>query len=221
MVIVFYDPKEKKLHIATKDEPLKTFDVGDDSILEHVPRDDIAYVQKAHLLTKDQLGQWLQGGMKLEDADPSLQSAPAMPAMMPGYAAMQPGMQPQGTKRYLHPKHAGSAFIPDIITDQYPNGVFMRNKFDFVDLNAIGGEAALQQSRHAQILLKKGSVEIVGDDYIRAHKHKMRRKSPYEAELDRILVPEDMSAKEAASRGGIDHGIGFPEDEAVTINVRV
>jgi hypothetical protein len=119
-------------------------------------------------------------------------------------------------KQYLHPASNGIIVIDDINTVKYPRGVRMKGKYDFIPINEIG-EDVLTNSAIFRSLLKAKKIEIVDEEYVKKNLHKtMRKISPADAALDKILVPSGVRAEAVAENGGLDTS----EDQG-NISVRI
>jgi hypothetical protein len=187
--------------------------LNDPNLLDHIPNDDILYVSNAHFITKAQFGEWLRGDFEFEVAE----SDPGVSRFTGMLANEQPGNNPKlvsdksatpgQQKLYIHPTSNGTIRIEDIQTSQFPEGIQLNGKWHFLSVDAIG-EDTLMDSSHFQVLLGKGKVEVVPESYVAANKHKLqKKKSPYQAALDAILVPADVKAAAAADgewKGGGD-----------------
>lgn len=206
MVIIFYDANEEQLHICTETEKTRIISINDPDVMSYIPNDDILYVEKGHFITKHQFHNWLKG-----DNDIIPQSEDQEVSRFQGFlddgpqktSAPQPTL-PGSTSRFIHPRHNGTLIIHDMKSDKYPDGVMLSGKWDFVNINEIGGIEALEQSSNFKWLEKKGRIEIVDAEYVKQNIHKKTKKvSPAEAALDAILVPHWKSAKDASSDGGL------------------
>lgn len=219
MVIIFYDANKEQVYICTEHDKTRIVSVNDPHLLDYIPNDDILYVSNAHFITKSQFGEWLRGDFDFEpveqDAGVSRFTGMLGPEHQPGdthhemqklaqgEAPSQPGVQ----KFYLHPTSNGTIRIEDIQTSQFPDGIQLNGKWHFIAVDTIG-EDILMDSSHFQVLLGKGKVEIVPESYVAANKHKLqKKKSPYQAALDAILVPAEVKA-EAAAAGDWNAGSG-------------
>ena len=193
MVIVFYDAIKELIYIATEKEKMQIISSADADLLSHIPNDDILYVQNAEYITKNQFSDWLAGN----NLDPEQVAKPVID-IPSGYE----------NSKWLHAAHNGTIIIDDIKTKQYPNGVTMHGKYEFIPLDSIGGFNTLEESLHCKILLAKGKIEVVGYDYVKKHIGKKKSMSARESALDSILVKDDRrgAAESAARKGLLDAG---------------
>lgn len=191
MVILFYDQDNEKLHICTENDKMHIISINDPNIMSHIPNDDILYVENAHYLTKEQLRLWFN-----DEYDLGTQNRD------PGFLGKTE--QDLG-KRYIHPTHNGTVFLPDIKTEKYPHGLQLVGKWNFIDIDEIGQDV-LESSAHYRIAIKQKKIEVVNREYVNNNIHKQKQKiSPSEAALNKILIPAHIKAEAAASQGGI-HG---------------
>jgi hypothetical protein len=95
----------------------------------------------------------------------------------------------------------------------------MMNKWDFIPVDELGGEEALEASVFWRTAYGKGKVEIVGEEYVRAnvHKARMRQQSLRDASLDRIIIKDDRPG--AADRVAMGGGLETGDDVSVPIFV--
>lgn len=198
MVIIFAIPDENKIYVCSEKQT-KVTTIDDPHLLSFVPNDDILYVQTASIITKKQFTKWLQGEFELEN----------------GNSVREPEEVVTETKRYVHPTNNGYITIDDIRTQKYPNGLTLRHKYDFIPISEIG-EDVVENSPIFRNLVKKGRIEIVGEEYVRRHQHKITTPSPADAALDRILVPVGTKAEDVV--GGF--GSEFGSDIAIPVNIR-
>lgn len=227
MIIVFYDANANKLHICSSTEKTRIVNKNDPDIMSYIQNEDILYVTNGHYFTKQQFSDWLSGKMTVQKTQgDDLSSGPSrhMGLMEDGH--IHSGNKqiqldsPTSNKKYLHTKHPGTVLIEDIQTDKFPEGcVVLRGKWNFVDIDTIGGMEILDSSPFFRILIKKGKIEIVNETYVQQHKHKANVKiSPAEQALDKILVKDGTPgmAGKVADAGGQDYAGG---DIAVPIIV--
>ena len=108
-----------------------------------------------------------------------------------------------GERLFIHPTHNGFIRIEDIKTYNFPNGLEMQNKWDFIPLDSIDINV-LEKSRMYKMFLNKKKIEIVNEEYVKKNVHKSH-KSPIDAAIDAILVKNSTpgSALHAAEMGGI------------------
>ncbi len=204
MIVIFYNADTEKIYVCSETEPTKVISIDDPDIMDHIPNDDILYVQNAHFITKKQFRHWLEGDMELE-----VKEAAAGPTRFSGF--LDDGRSFTETTKhsrlsgrlYIHPAHNGTILIEDIHTERYPHGIQLSGKWDFIAIDEVG-EETLKESVHFRTLQKKGKIEVVDDNYVKNNKHRMKQKtSPSEAALNAILIPPEIKAEAAAERGGI------------------
>jgi len=195
MVLLFYDHKNSKVYIATKDHPLAVYDVNDPKLIDFLPNDTILYIQEAHIITKSQIESWLSGSFSPSGQAPSISQSKLQ-------APQQE--EPVGNRKFLHTTHGGAVHLTDIQTERFPEGVFLTGKYDFVPVDAIG-EDVLEESGAFKYAQSKGKIEIVDESYVKANAHRARAGSITDQALDKILVKdqEPGSARAAAVHGGI------------------
>lgn len=200
MVIVFYIARENKICVCTQDKPMKLFAVDDPNLLSFIPNDDIYYVQNCSILTKKQLQKWLNGELNLETTESEKEIE-------------EIGIS---DKKYIHPVNNFVIIIDSIRTPKYPNGLKLKDKYDFVALEDLGDN--IEDNALFKSLLRTRKIEIVDSDYVRKNMHKANRKlSPADAALNKILVPVGINAEDVAERGGM----GGRDDDDFVIPVKV
>lgn len=208
MVIIFYEANENKIYISSTNRKMVALDADDPNLMDHVPNDSILYVQTGDYITKSQFNDWLNGNMPDLDDDPE-------PEVEDTSDAPFQQTNKSGKKRYfVHPVHNGTIILSDIKTKDFPDGLMMNGKYDFIPIDSIGMDV-LEESKHFKIALSKGKIKISPESYVKQNIHKKTTKiSPSEAALDKILIPAYMKAEEAADKGGIHQ-----DDIAETIYV--
>lgn len=201
MVIVFYNAEEDCLYISSEREPMHKVSLDNDP-LSSIPNDDILYVQKGCYVTKSQIGQWLDGTVELdENEEPSR------------YTGLMDTSSPEGIpvtvsdskQRYIHPMHNGTVLIEDISTPEYPDGVVLHGKWNFIPIDKIG-KHVLEDSPFYRALLKNKKIEVVSHEYVMKNMHKQHTKvSPHERALDAILIKDSRrgAAETVANEGGM------------------
>ncbi len=194
MVIVFYDLKNQKIYVCSQTERMKEISAGDPNLMDYIPNDDILYVDKAHVLTKSQFNEWINGDIEITAPIEQKHEKIATSNKLSG-------------KLFIHPRHHGSILIQDIQHEMFPNGVIELNgKWDFLPIDEI--KDILEESMHYKNLLAKRKIEIVDIDYVKKNMHKKKQStSAAEVELNRILIPVGKSgtAEAVAAAGGIDN----------------
>ncbi|MHA2281511.1 MAG: hypothetical protein ACXAC5_11710 [Promethearchaeota archaeon] len=208
MVIIFYDSDKEVIYICTEREKMKSVPVDDPNLISYVPNDDILYVQNAHFITKRQFSQWLEGEGDI-DTKPHRFSGfldEDTPTYIPEVEKMVAANTKYSGSQWLHPAHNGAIHIPDVKTEQYPNGIQMVGKYDFVPIDAIGGFEALEESPHFKLLLARGKIEVVGYEFVKKNHGKKKQVSVADAALDAILIKNGHpgSAEAVAAAGGIN-----------------
>lgn len=198
MVIIFYDANKEQVYICTESDKTRIISVNDPNLMNFIPNDDILYVSNAHFITKAQFKQWLDGDFEFEPQN-NEQDVSRITGMFAEHGDIHAKPAVNNNKRYIHPTHNGSIRIEDIQTPQFPDGIQLNGKWHFIAVDAIG-EDLLTESNHFKVLLAKGKIELVPESYVVANKHKLqKKKSPYQAALDAILVPTHIKAEAAAS----------------------
>lgn len=221
MVIVFYDSQAELLYVATSTEPIQSIRIDDVEALEEIPDDDVIYVQNAHILNKQQLIAWTKGEYQIHTPVPAPSAHAVTPAhavgdqghpAYPGYPQQDPaGMpgQPQpipgGNQEYIHTVADVPLVLGDIRTAEFPNGLVIQGKYDYIPINRIGKDV-LEQSAHFRLAMKNKRIEIVNDDYVQKNAHKAKQKVRFQdSDLDRILIkdPTPGAAAGVAASGGL------------------
>ena len=226
MIILFYDEGEGKLHICSPNDKTKIVDIDDPNVMDNIPNDDLLFVTNGEWFEKRQFREYLEGRMELENSEPPLthHTGPSRfagfmndnrTAKVPVSTQTKPS-GPREKKWYIHPTSAGTVRIEDVQTKDEPQGVQMNGKWDFRDIEKLGGMDILEESNWIKVLLAKHKIEVVSDEYYEANKHKFKAKvSPTERALNDILVPVGMKAEDVADHGGLGGG----EDVAIPIYV--
>lgn len=214
MTIIFF--QNEKLYICAEGETMKIVSRDDPNILNLIPdNDDVIYVQNAHLIRKDQFGEWLRGEVDFYTPYQDMQELNTGSRARPSgteqsyfqqYEQNQYTNTPDPNRLFIHPVHNGTVRIEDIKTQRFPYGVELNGKWDFLPLEEIG-EDAVDESIHLRTLLAKGKIEIVREDFVRKNQHKKRQMSSADAALDAILVHDDKqgAAMAVASAGGVQY----------------
>lgn len=204
MVIVFYDTEQDCLYVSSEREKMHKIKL-DDNPLSSIPNDDILYVQKGCYVTKQQLGQWLDGSMDLNGGKEEYSQYTGIrdansPAGEPDEVSNSP------PKYYIHAAHNGTVLIEDIQTPQFPDGIVLNGKWHFIAVDKIGADV-LEASQFYKTLVNKKKIEVVSHEYVKKNMHKQNTAvSPHERALDAILIKDDRrgAALRVASTGGIN-----------------
>lgn len=213
MVIIFYDAEKEQIYLCTERDKMKVLSIDDPGLKDHIPNDDILYVQKAHFITKKQFGEWLEGtGPSLDDELHRFTGF--MDDDVTPYSETAEAMHDAATKyehsKFIHPTHNGAIYIADFKTPKFPNGIELIGKYDFLCVDDVGGFESLEESLHYRTLLAKGKIEVVDYKYVKQHYGKKKSTSLADAELDKILIKGDArgTAEAVALAGGIDAAAG-------------
>ena len=211
MVIIFYDSDKEEVYIATDRDKMKIVPVDDPNLLSYIPNDDIMYVQNAHIITKKQFGDWMSGELEFEEEQEphrymgfmNDETDIAEPTVHKSKAYMQD--KESANRKWIHPKHHGSIVISDLKTPNYPDGLVLKGKWDFIPLDELGELA--EESRQFKGLVAKGKIEVVTTEYVKKNIHKAKQVSLADAALDRIILKDQTpgSAENIASSGGLDY----------------
>ena len=228
MTIIFYNPQDKQLYVCSTESKMQVLDPNDPQLMTYIPDDDILYVQNGHMITRGQFSDWMEGKMDLvtpnyrPPQDHGFDSGFRFEQEQPQnqrFAATKEEYQQQVNRNslFIHPCHPGTIIIQDIISQKYPHGVEINGKWNFVALDDIGGEEALEESHVFKYLHAKGKVEIVNADFVQKNKHRHRAKSPGDAALDAILIPGDRpgTAERVWSEGGMITSSSLGGDSSV------
>lgn len=208
MVIVFYDCANKSILIASEQYPLKSYPVDTPNIAQHIPNDDILYIQSGAYYTKQQFINVLYD--KVDEADREHE------AMQPRRYQQQYPQQPNPQERYavsdepirhyVHATKHGTVVINDIMqrsgADRALGGLRLEGRWHFVPLDSIDQEE-IKKSHEFQSLLKMKRIEIVDSNYIREHQGEISQfnaQTAAERALDSILVPADIKADDVVRR---------------------
>lgn len=177
MTIIFYG-EDDNLHIASSGQKMISVSKNDRTILNKIPNNDVIYyVENAHKVTKKQFAEWIGIKNTVENNRP---------------------------KFYLTPTGNGNIHLADLKTDNFPNGLELKGKWDFIDIDEIG-EDNLYKSVNFKIASKKGQIKIVPESYYNQNKHrKTTNISPAQAALDKILVPPDIKVDQYLENIGND-----------------
>lgn len=203
MIIIFYDASQGKLHICSPQDKTKVVNLNDPDVMDYIPNDDILYVTNGHWLEKRQFADWLSGNMQLHDQPTQVARPEQQWTQQPPTPLQSPPPTQHSRRYYIHPAHNGTVRIEDIKTIREPEGIELNGKWDFRAIDDIG-EDVLNESQFARILLAKGKIEVVDENYYQQHKHKFKTtKSPAEQQLDAILVPSGRRAADVAADGGM------------------
>jgi hypothetical protein len=224
MVIIFYDAEKEQIYLCTERDKMKILSIDDPGIKDHIPNDDILYVQNAHFITKKQFGDWLEGSGPDFASEPHRftgfldeESAPYSPTA----EAMHEAATKYEHSKFIHPAHNGAIHIADLKTPKFPNGVELVGKYDFLCVDDVGGFDNLEESLHYRTLLAKGKIEVVGYDYVKKHYGKKKTTSRADAALDAILIKGDArgTAEAVAAAGGIEGAGEASAGDAIPILV--
>lgn len=203
MTIIFLNPINGKLYICTENEPTKIVDPSDPNVLKYIPNDDILYVENGHIVQKDVFATWLESGVETtprklfkQDFDTGFRFENKVSSQQ---QCQQPSFCPPGdpNRLYIHPVHNGTVIIGDIVNDRFPEGIQLTGKYHCIPIDEIG-EDVLSESRHFKVLLAKGKVEVVNENFVKRNAHKSKKRSAADAALDAILIKDDRHG--AASR---------------------
>jgi hypothetical protein len=193
MVLIFYDAEEEVIRICTDNQKMKTIRVDDPELLSYIPNEDILYVSKAQYITKTQLEDWLNGTAMPEVNEPIRQ----------GNSYIEPDVD-YSNSQWIHPAHNGYICIEDIKTSRFPNGLEMDGKYDFINVEILGGLGVLNKSAQFRGFLNQGKIKVADYEYVKKHQSKNTKfLSGKDRNLDRILVPANRSAVSVAENGGI------------------
>lgn len=217
MVILFFDPVNDKLWIATETQPMKQVELGDSNLLSLIPDDDICYVHDAAVLSKKQFADMLDGNFSIVPRTPPrpTPTAETSPVQTTNYSSQmvpqrdqynttygQPitpqiraasaNARPYDPNRlYLHPAHNGSVTIPTISSPMYPDGLTIKGKWTFIPVDDIGGVDVLNSNSLLRSLIQKGKIKVQKEDYVRKNQHRANPYvSPSERERQKILIDE-------------------------------
>ncbi len=204
MVIIFYDAQNEKIYICTEYDKMKSFEPNDPDLISYIPNDDILYVQNAHFITKQQFTEWIQGNNTLLDTVPEQNNAIQNSNSETAPAITQPPTY--ANSAWIHPAHHGAILLPDVKNSQFPEGVALNGKWDFLPVDALGGFEILEESMHYRSLLAKGKIEVVDYEYVKKNRSKNKRVSAVDAALDSIIVKDATpgSAMNVAALGGLN-----------------
>ena len=209
MVIIFYDSDKEQVYICTERDKMKIVKLGDEDLMSHIPNDDILYVQNAHCITKSQFKDWLSGDMVLQGESQDthrftgfMEDGVRAEHQTPISDQMKQTMSKYANSKWIHPAHQGCIIIEDIKTTQYPDGVRLDGKWDFLPVDSVGGFDALEESHQYRYLLGKGKIEVVDYEYVKKNQGKKKIVSASDAALDAILIKQG-SAESVAAAGGI------------------
>jgi len=233
MVIIFYDPKTDKVHVCTKDYPIRIFDADDEAMLENIPDDDVLYVKSGRMMTKRQFEQFFHGEIEWEDDEPTPipQAMPQQqrarriaPAGIPQPTAVNPNRTIPASSEYIRPTGQGIIIIADLVHEKLPpQGLILRGPYDFFPVDSIGKDT-LERSAQFRVLLAKKKVEYVDAAFVQANAHKKDKQNFTDRELDRMMVPEEYHARAVAAAGGLEEMYGSrgrysEEDRPIEIGI--
>lgn len=192
MTIIFLNPINGKLYICTENEPTKIVDPSDPDVLKYIPNDDILYVENGHIIQKDVFATWLESGVDTTPRKLFKQDFDAGFRLKDNAPVQQQSFCPPGdpNRLYIHPVHNGTVIIGDIVNDRFPEGIQLTGKYHCIPIDEIG-EENLSESRHFKVLLAKGKVEVVNENFVKRNAHKNKKRSAADAALDAILIKDD------------------------------
>lgn len=199
MVIVFYN-NDDYVYICSEDKPMQKIHKNNPEIKNMITDNEICYVQDAHFINKKQFVDWIINEAHETHVETN------KPNRFTGFMEDPPFnqtpnqvYQPVNSKEeYIHCTSNGTILIEDIKTNEFPEGIILRGKWNFIPVKSIGYDV-LENSVFFRILKNKGKIEIVDQKYVDENKHKnILKKSPAQDALDSILVPAGIKAHTAA-----------------------
>jgi len=208
MVIIFFDATENKLYICSEYDKTKVVNANDEHVLDYIPNDDILYVESAHYVTKEQFKDWISNKMQPVSKPSTDEVSKYSGFLRHDLHKKQQSAKPKQKEYFIHPTRPGTILIQDIKIPgtRHAEGIELSGKWDFLSIKDAGGQDVLDESIHFRTVLAQGKVEVVDNDYLEQHKHKIKGKNkgktPTEASLDAILVPAHIKAEQAANEGG-------------------
>lgn len=217
MVLVYYDHAKEKVYICSEESEMKCVSATDSNLLDYIPNDSILYVQAAHIVSKQQFTDWMNGDLKLEDIQVN-QDDYNQPA--------RKTVSSNVNRKYIHPRNNGGVTVESIRTEKYPEGLVMMSKWDFIPLDTIGGEEVLDSDVFLRMLLQRKKIEVVDHQYILDNAHQIKKslqQTPSDRALDRIIVKDGrpgMASRIAETGGlGIDDDYDFNGSGAIPVNI--
>jgi len=157
--IVFYDVSNNYVRLCDPENGISTHKLSSKRLSSKLP-DYFAYVEAAHLMTKKQFAEWLSSG-KIENVQ-KIGKEEIIDEII---------TNSKQSKKYIHTVNDGTVLVEDIKVN---DGILRLNgRWHFVPVDTIG-EDVLDSSTNYQILLKKGKVEVVDQQYYDANKHKYK-----------------------------------------------
>lgn len=203
MTFIFYDVNKQIFHIFNPNSVVVQVSANDPDLFSYIYDNDIYYIEKVHIFTKSQfLGNM---GQQITSTNAVLDNTEHL-----------------AQKLYIHATKNGTLQLADIRTNEFPNGIIINGKYDFIPVEKCGGLDHLQKSAFFRGFLKQKKIEIVSGEFVakNAAKRKTMIKSNADAALDAIIIKDGSpgSAERVASSGGIG-GLLDDNDNDVTILV--
>ena len=159
--ILFYDSVANVIRFCDPERGLFTFKLNSQKLLD-LSDTYMAYIESAHLLSQKQFLLWLNSGWEPQSKIKELTNKPKV------------------KQKYIHPVNNGTILIEDIKTGDEP--LKLSGQYHFIPIDSIG-EDRLKASVNYQILLKKGKIEIVDEEYVEANKHKYKTQASLNSTL--------------------------------------
>jgi len=168
--LLFYDVPSKTIKVCDSEKGIYSINVDKASINE-LSDNLFGYIESCQLITKKQFIEWLEGSWvppikKQTKIQELKQQSPAI--------SKNASQKKTENKEYLHTIHDGTVLIEDILMgDSY---LKLEGKYHFVPVDDIGKDK-IEASNFIKILLKKGKIEYVKEEYVAANKHKFKKQT--------------------------------------------
>lgn len=156
--ILFYDSETQTIKVCDLNKGIYSIEFNKESI-EHLADSSFGYVESAHLMTKKQFSDWLCG---IYIPEPKKKNEE------------YPTQKPNKQDLYLHTVDDRTVLIEDIQIEGYP--LKLSGRYHFVPVNSIGWDV-INSSEYYKILMSRKKIELVGEEYVQANKHKFKKSS--------------------------------------------
>lgn len=157
--LLFYDISSKSIKICDTNKGISSVKINK---IDELPDANFGYIESCHLMTRKQFLEWLEGNW-------------SPPVNKKNHELKQDfvaEIQQKKKRKYIHTVHDGTVLIEDIQIEGNP--LKLSGKYHFVPVDSVG-EDKIESSIFLAILLKKGKVEYVDEEYVADNKHKFKK----------------------------------------------